>query len=288
VRSRHGLELEEKTQHMYCKKKLRDAVNNYTPRAFLTLAGVSAIILSAAGAAQAGQLTDLGTAILDAGNGSVVVSGNGTTGGCINWYNGGTAPTACPSASTGTLTVDAGSTSPFVVGDTGTIENLNYNVTYPLVDFIAIGGLDFDLTDIRFNTGAAIGDCTSADDTDPGVSCTPADSPFTLTNGLADPSTGQVDTVSITLTVDAEGYTGSSGTNYSQADPYVGVFSTQQAIQGMNIQTILNTISSGGSIDASWSATFSPLAEIPEPESFLLLGAGLTAIGLYKRNARKS
>jgi hypothetical protein len=272
---------------MYRNKKLTDPMKHYTPRAWLTLAGVSAIILSAAGIAQAAKLTDSGTAILDAGNGSVDVSGNGTTTGCIDWYNGGSPP-PCPNSGTATLTVDAGSTSPFIVGSTGTIQNLTFNTVYPVVDFVTIGGLDFDLLDVRFNTGAAIGDCSGAAAADPGVSCTPADSPFTLTNGLADPTTGQVDTVSIALTADAEGYTGSSGTNYNQADRYIGIFTTQQAIQGMNIQTVLNAIGTGGSIDASWSATFTPASELPEPESYLLLGAGLTAIGLYKRNARKS
>jgi hypothetical protein len=38
------------------------------------------------------------------------------------------------------------------------------------MDFISIGGLDFDMLDIRVNTGAAIGNCSSVDDTDPGVS----------------------------------------------------------------------------------------------------------------------
>ena len=246
------------------------------------------LILSAAGIVQASKLTNLGTAVLDAGNGSVVTSGNLTTNGCINWYNGGPAPVTCPSASTGILTVVAGSTSPFTDGSTGTIKNLEFDTIYPVVDFSAIGGLDFDLLDLRFNFGPAIGDCTSPGYTDPGVSCTPADSPFTFTNGLVDPRTGQVDTVTVEFTVDAEGYTGSSGTNYNQADPYVGIFSTQQAIQGQNIQTMLNTLATGGSEDFAWSATLTPTDGVPEPASLPLLGIGLTAIPLFKRNARKS
>jgi hypothetical protein len=245
---------------MYFKKRLREAMKSHNPRSGITLVGGSTLILYLAGFAQAERLTDLGTALLDAGNGSVVVSGNGTTVGCIDWYNGGSPP-ACPSASTGMLTVEGGSTSPFTVGSTGTIQNLAFNTTYPVVDFIAIGGLDFDLIDVRFNTGPAIGICTSPGDTNPGVSCTPADSPFTLTNGLTDPITGMVDTVTIEFTVDAEGYTGSSGTNYNQADPYVGIFTTQQAVQGMNIQGILAMIESGGSVNASWSASFTPSAQ---------------------------
>jgi hypothetical protein len=185
------------------------------------------------------------------------------------------------------LTVEGGSTSPFINGSTGTIQNIPFTTVFPEVDFIAIGGLDFfDLLDIRFNAGPNIGACTSPSDTGQGVSCTPSGSPFTLTNGLVDPRNGLVDTVSVSITVDAEGYTGSSGTNYNQADRYVGIFTTQQAVSG-NIDNILTTIATGGSINASWSATFTPASQIPEPESFLLLGAGLTAIGLLKRNARK-
>jgi hypothetical protein len=266
-------------------------MKHYTPWASQAFVGVSVLILSAAGVAQATQLTNSGTAILNAGNGSVVVSGNGVTSGCINWYNSGGPPpcTNPPTAGSGSLTVDASSTSPFTDGETGTIQDLAFNTVYPVVDFISIGGVDFfNLTDIRFNGATAVGDCTvaSGDETS-GASCTPAFSPFTLTNGIANPTTGQVDTVSIDFTVDAIGYTGSSSTGF---DSYIGIFSTQQAIQGMNIQDILNTIAppTNGSISASWSATFTPVAEVPEPESYLLLGAGLTAIGLYKRNARKS
>jgi len=271
---------------MDCRKKKGDSIGRYTPRSRIIFFGISALILTTA--AQADKLTNSGTAILDAGNGSVVVSGNGTTNGCMNWYNTGSAPTACPSPSTGMLTVEAGSTSPFVDETTGTIQNLNFNTVFPVVDFIQIGALDFDLLDVRFNFGPAIGSCSSPDDTDPGATCTPSDSPFTLTNGLADPMTGMVDTVSIGLTFDAEGYTGSSGTNYSLADPYIGIVTTAQAVQGMNIQTVLNTIATGGSVSASWEGTLTPASELPEPESFLLLGAGLTAIGLIKRNARKN
>lgn len=247
---------------MHLKKTIRGAIKSRYARSLIALLGGSTLILCLAGFARAEKLTNLGTAILDAGNGSVVVSGNGSTSGCINWFNGGSPP-PCPSASTGMLTVEAGSTSPFTVGATGAIQNLAFNTVFPVVRFIDIGGLDFDLIDLRVNNGPAIGTCTSPGDTSPGVSCTPPNSPFTLTNGLANPGTGVVDTVLITFTVDAEGYTGSSGTNYNQADPYVGVFSTQQAVQGVNIQDILGMIAGGGSIDASWSATFTPFAQTP-------------------------
>ncbi|HEY3824622.1 MAG TPA: hypothetical protein VGL82_08690, partial [Bryobacteraceae bacterium] len=79
---------------MKCKRAVQKASS--IPRSWLTLAGVGTLIVSTAGFAAATPITSLGTGILDAGNGSVVVTGNGITSGCINWYNGGTAPTTCP------------------------------------------------------------------------------------------------------------------------------------------------------------------------------------------------
>jgi len=281
---------------MNCNREARDAISSFTSRMSVIIAGVPILILSAAGFARADTITALGTGILDAGNGSVIVSGNGVTSGCINWYNGGTAPTTCPDVGgTGSLTVQGGSTLPFMPGETGTIQDLSFQTAFPLVDFMVVqrgvgSPLQFDLEDLRFNGGTAIGDCTAGAN-DPGATCTPADSPFQLTNGLIDPNTGKVDTVAISFTVDAYGYRNSSGTDYNSADLYVGTFTTQQAIQDATISSILTSIAGGGAISASWSATFTPESQpgvVPEPESFLLLGAGLTAIGLYKRNAHKA
>ncbi len=267
-----------------------------TPGRLLTIAGVILTAISTASPAAAEQLTDFGTAILQAGNGSVVVSGNGTTGGCIIWYNGGAPPTTCPTSGTGILTVEAGSTAPFTVGDTGTIDNLNFNTTLPLIGFMVINNapnmpatLDFDLKDIRTNGPTPIGGCSGAAATMPGDTCTPANSPFQLTNGLVDPATGMVDTVSVALTIDAWGYTGSSGTNYNLANLYIGDFTTQQAIQGDDIQTILNRIATGGSVNASWSATFTPVAPTPEPSPMITMGVGLGLLGIgsLKRSKRR-
>ena len=252
------------------------------------------MMAATAGLAGATPITNFGSGILQAGNGSVVVSGNGLTGGCIIWYNGGTPPDTCPTSGTGNLTVEGGSTSPFAPGETGTIQNLNFNETLPLKDFIVIPNgtsapFEFDLADIRVNGGTPIGDgCSGAGETAPGDDCTLPLSPFELENGLTDPTTGKVDTVSISFTVDAYGYEGSSGINYSAANLYVGTFSTQQAITNASIQTILTQIESGNSVNASWSATFQPEASTPEPATFLIFGAGLTLVGLYKRKASRS
>jgi len=72
------------------------------------IVGTTALIALVPGLASALPITNLGTAILDAGNGDVVVSGNGMSGGCINWYNGCMPPATCPTAGGGTFTVEAG------------------------------------------------------------------------------------------------------------------------------------------------------------------------------------
>ncbi|HEX4278348.1 MAG TPA: PEP-CTERM sorting domain-containing protein [Bryobacteraceae bacterium] len=263
------------------------AAHLWRPAAKL-LIGIPALILATAAVAPADLITDLGTAVLNAGNGSVVVTGNGQTNGCINWYNGGSPPDACPTAGGGTFTVDAGSTAPFTVDSSGAIQNLIFNVPLPLVDFITIGSgpsaYEFDLRDLRFNGSTAIGDCTAGAN-DPGATCTPANSPFQLTNGLADPNNDNVvDTVSVALTVDLYGYTGgTSGTNYDLANLYIGSFTTQQAIQGATIDSILTTIANQDSINASWSATLTPLVPTPEPATFFLVGVGLIAAGCFRK-----
>jgi hypothetical protein len=264
----------------------KSATRFYVPGVVLTLTGLTVSVFSTASIAGAAQIT--GTAILDAGNGSVLVTGSGATG-CINWYNGGPPPTTCPNSGSGTFSVQGGSTAPFTAGVSGTILDIPGNFSM-LVGFMVINNptpIDFDLRDIRTNGSTALGFCTGAQAAAPGDTCTLANSPFTLTNGLIDPLTGLVDTVSISLTVDAWGYTGSSGTNYNAATPYIGSFTTQQAIQGDNILSIVNTIQTGGSVTASWSATFTPGTATPEPESLFLAGLGLLALGCLRRNAQK-
>jgi hypothetical protein len=244
-------------------------------------------LLAAPGAAKATLLTNFGTAVLDAGNGSVLVKGNGVTTGCIDWFNV-TAPSSCqPDGTTASLSVQGGSTAPFVSGQTGLIADLNFNTVFPVIDFITVGPggsiAHFDLKDLRVNTGPDIGSCTQATgDLNSGVTCMASGSAFQITNGVKNPVTGVVDTVTIMFNVDAYGYVGSSGTNYNQANPYIGIFATHAALTGFNIDTILAQIQAGSATAASWSATLSPSA-IPEPATCGFFGMALVAFAFSRK-----
>lgn len=284
----------KKSQKTNTYKLGRLAAHNLVSVMCVALIGLS-------GSASAAPITNGGSAILNAGNGSVQVSGNGITSGCIDWYNTGLAPASCqPNGTTGSFSVEGSSSAPFLVGQTGTIQDLNFSPPLPLVDFITIalgGGLTahFDLTGLRFNGPTSIGDCTAANGPDglnnmsPGATCTAANSPFQITNGLAGPG-GIVNTVTISLTIDLWGYTGSSGTNYNAANRYVGIFTTQGAVTGgNNIASIEATIGGGGAVSAAWSATLAPVAtpSVPEPGSYLLAGLGLLSVAsLLRRRTR--
>ena len=262
---------------------------------WLPIVGVSALLVSPnlTMAAAIG-----GSAVLDNGNGTVLVSGNGVTSGCIIWSSGNNPPPpACPTSGAGTFTVEPGSTNPpFTTGTNGTIDNLNFNSLAggPLVGFMVVDGVDFDLTGIAVNTGATIGECSPVlvgglNWDSPGATCIPAGSPFELQNGLATGSNGQANTVSVTFSVYAEAYTGSSGVHYNAATPYIGVFTTQSAngsgtplIAG-NIDSVLTAIQSGSGITASWSANFSPSATTPEPATMLFCGGGLILLALITK-----
>ena len=101
-----------------------------------------------------------GNATLGIGNGSVSVSGNGITTGCIDWYNISAPSCPQPAGTTGTFSVQAaGSTGIFNGSQTGTIQDLNFLTTFPVVDFMVVSnGAMFDLTHLLSNAGGNIGD----------------------------------------------------------------------------------------------------------------------------------
>jgi|GEM_PF-4283875 len=150
----------------------------------------------------------------------------------------------------------------------------------PIVGFTTLtafmqftNGVTFDLT--RIVPGGSP-TCDILQGNNPNYVCTPLNSPFTLLNS----STGQNATVA--FNVEVSGYTGALNTG---STPYLGAFSTQGA--GANIASLLNTIGTGGTVVASYSANFSP---VPEPGTLgtLGLGLGMLVFGAYRRSSRSA
>src|ERR1700733_1912268 len=238
------------------------------------------------GFATALPLTDSG--ILQIANlpGSLV--GVTTAPPCINWSGGATCPTPLTSTQMGV----SGSSNLFstATSATDTIKNIGGTTSESSFETVlgagALAGqtIIFDLTSIPTNTGGNIGNCTSNAANN---SCTPAGSPFTF----AMDSTGTQLTISFSTLMNA--YTGTTTTGVTG---YKGLFATQQsgtfvgsgACSGLtaNITDALSCEAAGGTIDATWSATESPVTGTPEPLSFVLFGTGLVGLAMVRRYRR--
>jgi len=89
------------------------------------------------------------------------------------------------------------------------------------------------------------------------------------------------------------GYLDSSATG---STGYLGVFTTQlsgnlSAFGCAGDDTIGNILiceGAGHTITSTWSATESPVAGVPEPMTFSLMGVGLLGLGLISRRRTKS
>ncbi|MGH9630607.1 MAG: PEP-CTERM sorting domain-containing protein [Bryobacteraceae bacterium] len=183
----------------------------------------------------------------------------------------------------GTFTVDLFTQSGSfvdVAGTTGTIQDLN-NTDQPVgtpfnlenfLTFSADPGMSLSLTFI--DPGAF----TSTDCFAPvsaGQNCTPPGSQFNLSN-VGGPSGTVNSVVSFSVAGLASDATGSL--------PYTGTFSTQ--FTGIPYQNLLNTVATGGSVQATYSANF---VVVPEPgTATLFLGSGaLLLVGGFLRRRKK-
>jgi hypothetical protein len=166
----------------------------------------------------------------------------------------------------------------------GTIKDLqgppiSGNISLPaFMSFV--NGIVFDLT--RVVPGGAP-DCATVNTNAGNVVCTPIIngqiSPFILTNSANGTN------ASIFFNVEVNAYVGSSGSGLSQ---YVGAFNTPSA--GKNIAGILADVQNGIPVAAAYSANFvsgGAPDTIPEPETYMLLGAGLLVLAVSLRRSKR-
>src|ERR1017187_9775037 len=180
---------------------------------------------------------------------------------CLNWGGGSTCAGATHQMSV------AGASNLFSTATSSTDQIKDVAGFGPVTLFETVSGagalagqtVNFDLVSIPLtNGGAGSGNCTS---NAPNNSCSPAGSPFTFTE---DPTGTQV---SISFHTLLSAYTGTSA---GGTTAYSGVFSTQLsgafpgsgACSGVtaHITNILACQAAGGTVQATWSATETPIA----------------------------
>jgi hypothetical protein len=197
---------------------------------------------------------------------------------CISWAGAAT----CSGNTSHADSVSGSDPNYFLPGSAGTIEDISPPVS-TVVNFETAGGGTLGLGTVHFDLLSIV---------------TPAG--FPTCNGTAQAvcSTGvfilqqsSVNQVSISFSTTEEGYTGTSGTNYSAATPYNGVFTTQlSGILGNGSQvTVANILAYegvGGTITSTWSGTASP-GPVPEPATYFLFGSGLLGLAMVGRRVTR-
>jgi hypothetical protein len=221
-----------------------------------------------------------GSGCLNGGNLSVQV----TTSTCINFFNGNTPDTCGQPGDTYTenAPLDA---SIFNLGATGTIKDLVFAQPPPTAFITApgpLGTVTFDLTGVinsaqpacpanpsgTISCSIGVFTLTQQDLNSVGVNCPAGQSPC-----------GQV---LVGFSFSAIGYTGAANTG---STAYQINFSSQ--FNGETVADLITKANTASGIANSVSFTANPLAGVPEPAGFVLVGAGLLAISVIARR-RKS
>ncbi len=237
------------------------------------LAALSAVFLTALGTAAATPITG----VLNI-SGSVEVSG--TTTQTIDFLPLDTlvgSVAADPFTNTGSFAVL--NTMNTAAPATGTIKDLTGppltgSIIVPsFISGFSLGSnivLNLSFINAGTNGSAGCGAAPAAGDI-----CTPPGSPF----NLSDVASGGTLATAINLGVSGTAVNTLTG----EVSDFTGLLTTQ--IPGITYQQILSTLAAGGSIETSYSGSFTAVA-VPEPATFGFIGFALVGLGMLARKRR--
>jgi hypothetical protein len=231
---------------------------------FATFGAISCLLIgTVAYASPVGTLD-----VTNCSGGGVTVTSN-----MIDWLPAG-GPNGCIVTGTNTNVTYTGG-GPLTSGVSGSILDLTFPTSLPIADFMTFFGnpdLHFALSGL--GPGSNNVACSATLDPNNGSCSVFAGDPVILTPT----STGTTATLSaFGIVTDA-----SPGTS-----SWLGQYTTQ--FPGVTPAQIQTTILGGGSVTNSYSGSFNiAITSVPEPISMSLVGAGLIALGIKRKVARRA